>query len=183
MARPYPHISTTKRTRLWLCCIFPSFFFLLYNLLYCYLYCIVFISKGKCWCFSWMFLFVCIFLFDGVIRSMSQRVCLHFWSLCVLILCLFLLSVKLAGYSSLGAGHVLPGGCLFLFPFSSRCFSVSVFTTFSAGSGSFIIEVLSLFSGMFSSMSQSLTVLCHTCQSMYPSSNLCNAVCDNKWHA
>lgn len=54
VVRPYPLISTTKWTRLWLCCIFPVFFSTIFStVIYT-----VFISKGKSWSFPWMFCFV-----------------------------------------------------------------------------------------------------------------------------
>ncbi len=157
LARPYPLIPTSKRTRRWLCSIFPVFFF--YNLLYCYLYCIVlciivFISKGKFWSFPWMF-FLSLQFFDVVIRSISRKVCLHFWSLCVLICVSFLLSIKLAGYMLLSAGNVLLW-CLFLFPFTTFLFFCSPLSLVVC----FIIEVLSML------MSMSMFLPCHRCLTM-----------------
>lgn len=157
----------------------PAFFFF-YNLLYCYLYCIVFISKGEYWSFPWMFcLFAFFFFFWWCGKKHESKSLPSLLKPLRFDMCLFLLSIKLADYLSLSAGNVLPVFVsiwltVFLYFCSLSLLAVAVSS----------LRFCQCFQECFLPHHKRLTVLCHTFYScMYPSSNLCFAVCDNKWHA
>lgn len=144
VVRPYPLISTTKWTRLWLCCIFPVFFSTIFStVIYT-----VFISKGKSWSFPWMFCFVFAVFWccDKKHQSTSLPSLLKPLRFDMYV---YLFYHLFAGYLSLSGRK-----CGVCFSFHSA-HSISLFfidflfTAFSGGNVSFIIEVQSVFSDFF----------------------------------